>query len=60
MDSAIQGKDIFFDTPLGHKVTRVSRSVPRKLQWRLFNSALFLSDFNSNRHCLSAGIFDPF
>jgi len=44
MDSAIQGKDIFFDTPLGHKVTRVSRSVPRKLQWRLFNSALFLSD----------------
>ncbi len=44
MQSIVTGDEQFFETALTHKVRQASRSIPRKLQWRIFTVALFIGD----------------
>lgn len=44
MQSTFQRNDAYMETPLTYKVQRASRSLPRKMQWRLYKLVLFFSD----------------
>jgi len=44
MQSIVTGEDAFIETPLTYKVRQASRSIPRRLQWRIFVAALFIGD----------------
>jgi exopolysaccharide biosynthesis polyprenyl glycosylphosphotransferase len=44
MQTTIHRTDSYVDTPLTNKVQRASRSLPRKVQWRLYILGLILND----------------